>query len=441
MPDDAPRFIAKYALEAVPRYTSYPPATKFHGKVGLADWQRWMTQQDKNPALSIYVHIPFCKSMCWYCGCHTTIPNGHRRVEHYLAALDIDIRRRAESAPPDGRVCHIHFGGGSPDMLKPEEFRAVMQQIRASFNVAPDAEIAVELDPRGLDSELCQAMAQTGVNRASLGVQDISHEVQKLIHRIQPLEIVQAAADKLRAVGISAINMDMMYGLPAQSVARVCETANAIAGMGADRVSVFGYAHVPWFKKHQRAIPEERLPGAAERFDQMLAANHTLTEAGYERIGFDHFARPADPLGRAARDGSLRRNFQGYTTDPSTILIGLGASAISECPQGYVQTEPNPVRYANAVTSNADMIVRGVGRSMAQQAVASRIANLLCQFETEVEPGDPVDLAKDMLADALVRIEDGRITLTEAGRPYVRNLAARVDPAFRSTTEQHSVAV
>lgn len=235
--------------------------------------------------------------------------------------------------------------------------------------------------------------------------------------------------------------MDMMYGLPAQSVARVCETANAIAGMGADRVSVFGYAHVPWFKKHQRAIPEERLPGAAERFDQMLAANHTLSEAGYERIGFDHFARPADPLARAARDGSLRRNFQGYTTDPSAILIGLGASAISECPQGYVQTEPNPVRYANAVTSNADMIVRGVGRSMAQQAVASRIANLLCQFETEVEPGDPVDLAKDMLADALVRIEDDRITLTEAGRPYVRNLAARIDPAFRSTTEQHSVAV
>ncbi|WP_417485788.1 oxygen-independent coproporphyrinogen III oxidase [Maricaulis sp.] len=441
MPSVDPTFIAKYALEAVPRYTSYPPATKFRGGTGLEQWQGWMQEQGEAPALSVYVHIPFCKSMCWYCGCHTTIPNGHQRVRNYLTALDIDITRRAEIAPTDARVCHIHFGGGSPDMLSADEFRAVMHRIRTAFNVTADAEIAVELDPRELDAELCRAMAETGVNRASLGVQDISPEVQKLINRPQSRDVVQAAADRLREVGIAAINMDMMYGLPAQTVTKVRETAGAIAEMGADRVSVFGYAHVPWFKKHQRAIPENRLPGAEERFDQMQAAGQALSEAGYDRIGLDHFARPGDPLAQAARNGGLRRNFQGYTTDPSTILVGLGASAISECPQGYVQTEPNPVRYADAVIAGKDMLVRGIERSPAQRAVADRIAALLCKFETWLEADDPVDQINDMVLDGLARIDGQRITLTAAGRPYVRNLAARLDPDFRFSTDQHSVAV
>ncbi|WP_323760392.1 oxygen-independent coproporphyrinogen III oxidase [Maricaulis sp.] len=441
MPSTEPTFIAKYALETVPRYTSYPPATKFRGGTGLDQWRHWMGQQGDAPALSVYVHIPFCKSMCWYCGCHTTIPNGHQRVRNYLAALDTDIKRRAEIAPADARVCHIHFGGGSPDMLKADEFRTVMRRIRSAFHVMPDAEIAVELDPRELDQELCQAMAEAGVNRVSLGVQDLSEEVQKLIHRIQPRETVQAAVEQLREVGITAINMDMMYGLPAQTVRHVCDTAEAISEMGADRVSVFGYAHVPWFKKHQRAIPEDRLPAAAERFDQMQAAGRALSKVGYDRIGLDHFARPDDPLAQASRGGGLRRNFQGYTTDPSTILVGLGASAISECPQGYVQTEPNPVRYATAVTGNADMLVRGTERSPAQRAVATRIADLLCHFETRLEPADRLDRIADMVEDGLARIDRGRIILTEAGRPYVRNLAARLDPEFRFSTDQHSVAV
>lgn len=441
MPTAQPRFIAKYALETVPRYTSYPPATKFRGGTGLEQWRNWMGQQGEAPSLSIYIHIPFCKSMCWYCGCHTTIPNGHQRVRDYLTALHVDIEKRAEIAPTDARVCHIHFGGGSPDMLSPEEFRTVMSRIRAAFNVMPDAEIAVELDPRGLDPELCQAIADAGVNRASLGVQDLSAEVQRLIHRTQSRDVVQSAVDRLRTVGIAAINMDMMYGLPAQTIANVCDTADAVAEMGADRVSVFGYAHVPWFKKHQRAIPEDRLPGASERFDQMQAAAHALCMTGYDSIGLDHFARPADPLARAAHDGGLRRNFQGYTTDPSTILVGLGASAISECSQGYVQTEPNPVRYADAVMAGTDMLVRGIERSPEQQAVATRIADLLCRFETRLERDDPVNRINDMVMDGLARIDGDLIVLTDAGRPYVRNLAARLDPEFRFSTDQHSVAV
>ncbi|WP_291841987.1 oxygen-independent coproporphyrinogen III oxidase [Maricaulis sp.] len=438
---DAPRFMAKYALESVPRYTSYPPATGFVDTVGLADWTAWMDAQPAAPNLSIYVHIPFCRSMCWYCGCHTTIPNRHDRVARYLEALDTDILRRAALMPGDARVRHVHFGGGSPDMLKPDEFRRIMTRLRTCFDLAPDAEIAVELDPRGVSEPLCHAMAEAGVNRASLGVQDLSEEVQLLIHRIQPRGTIETAVGRLHAAGITAINMDMMYGLPGQTGERIVATAQAIADMRADRVSVFGYAHVPWFKKHQRAIPETRLPGAAERFEQMIMAARTLGELGYEAIGFDHFARPDDPLATAARQGSLRRNFQGYTTDPSDLMLGLGASAISECAQGYVQTEADPVRYAGAVMEGRDMLVRGVSRSHEARATGARLATLLCRFSLPLNGQDRLDPLDDMIADGLVRIEENRLLVTPAGKPYVRNVAARLDPAFRLAADRHSLAV
>ncbi len=441
MTETAPHFLAQYALETVPRYTSYPPATSFHEGIGLADWSAWMRQQPRGSDVSLYIHIPFCKSMCWYCGCHTTIPNRHGRVARYLDALDIDITRRAELTPAGSRVTHIHFGGGSPDTLQPAEFARIMARVRECFTVETSAEIAIELDPRGVTPDLCETLAEHGVTRASLGVQDLSGEVQLLINRVQPRGLVERAAAMLRAAGIGAINMDMMYGLPAQSEARVISTATALAEMGADRVSVFGYAHVPWFKKHQRAIPDTRLPGASERFDQMLAAAATLDVAGYDAIGFDHFARPEDPLAIAARDGTLRRNFQGYTTDRCDILIGLGASAISETPQGYVQTIADPVRYAEALTSGEDMLARGVARSPTEYATYSRLADLLCRFETELTPADGVHALHPIITDGLARIEAGRLAVTARGKPYVRNIAARLDPAFELAENRHSTAV
>jgi len=438
---NTPHFMSKYALETVPRYTSYPPATRFHDGVGITDWAAWMGEQPEAPELSVYIHIPFCRSMCWYCGCHTTIPNRHDRIARYLDALDTDIQRRASFAPADGAVRHVHFGGGSPDMLKPAEFRRIMDRLRTRFTFAPDAEIAVELDPRGVTDDLCAAMAECGVNRASLGVQDLSSEVQSLIQRVQPRSVVEVALTRLHAAGITAINMDMMYGLPAQTGERVAATARAIGEMGAERVSVFGYAHLPWFKKHQRAIPETRLPDAAERFDQMLIAAETLSSVGYDAIGFDHFARPDDPLARAARDGTLRRNFQGYTTDPSDLLIGLGASAISECRQGYVQAEPDPVRYAEAVLNGNDMLARGVARTADELATGMRIADLLCRFGLILSPFDRRDALDDMIADGLVKLTGDHLLVTAAGKPYVRNIAARLDPAFQLTAKRHSVAI
>ena len=443
MPDAAaqPRFLSRFALEAVPRYTSYPPATAFSDTVDGSDWASWMTQQPANPALSLYVHIPFCRVMCWYCGCNTTIPNRDSRVARYLDGLAREIEARAAEAPADGGVRHVHFGGGSPDMLSPARFGAIMDQLRKRFPFAEDAEIAVELDPRGVTPELAAALSANGVNRVSLGVQDVSEEVQTLIHRIQPADQVAAAAAELRAAGIAAINMDIMYGLPAQTIERVEATARAVADMGADRISVFGYAHVPWFKKHQKAIPENRLPGAQERFEQMLAAARLLTELGYEGIGFDHFARPDDPLAQAARDGTIRRNFQGYTNDPYDVLIGLGASSISECAQGYVQNITDPARYAEAIETGDTALVRGVGRDAETRADGAQIDALLCRFAVQIDPARHAGPLADVIAAGLARIEGDRLIVTDAGKPYVRNIAARIDPAFEPAAQRHSRAV
>tara|TARA_R110000868_G_scaffold375440_3_gene639984 strand:+ start:20281 stop:21618 length:1338 start_codon:yes stop_codon:yes gene_type:complete len=437
-----PRFNAALVAEAVPRYTSYPPANHFSDATGETQLQGWIEALDQDASLALYLHIPFCRQMCWYCGCNTTVPNKDRRVARYLEALDLEIRNRGVWA--DGRtVRHVHFGGGSPDMLSPERFQAIMRQVRASFALAPDAEIAVELDPRGITPELAAAMARGGVNRASLGVQDLSLEVQELIHRVQPESVVIGAMRTLRAAGIERINLDIMYGLPAQTVERVEETARKAAAMDPDRIAVFGYAHVPWFKKHQNAIPAGRLPDAAERFDQMMAAARILQLAGYDAIGFDHFARPADPLARAAREGRLRRNFQGYTDAAQDALIGLGASSISDAPGGYAQNIPDPTLYSDAVLAGAPVAVRGLARGATDTRIGRRIETLMCDFtiaETELDASER-DALRAMADMGLVDWSGGNFTVTPAGRPYIRNIAARLDPAFVPKQNQHSLAV
>ena len=448
MSPDRSRFLPHYAKEAVPRYTSYPPATKFHDGITDHNWADWLAALKPSPSLSIYVHIPFCRSMCWYCGCNTTIPNKDSRIERYLEALHVEIGRKAAISPETGIVRHIHFGGGSPDMLSSERFGAIMGRIRDNFEIAPDAQIAVELDPRGLTPELAMSMAQCGVNRASLGVQDLSDEVQKLINRIQPLETVKAAVSNLRNAGIDAINMDIMYGLPAQTIERVEETARAVSELLPNRLAVFGYAHVPWFKKHQKAIPEDRLPNSEQRFEQMQAASSVLLASGYRAIGFDHFALPVDGLTRASQTGELRRNFQGYTDDNYDALIGLGASSISDTKTGFAQNIVDPHRYAEAIMSGQSAITRGLQRSAGDMAIGHLIETLMCQFEVSLESVLQMKLgptAKRAILtlwdEGLVDIDAGMLRVTNLGRPYVRSIATRLDPAFISSGGQHSQAV
>lgn len=438
-----PEFLPHYALEAVPRYTSYPPATGFHDGLEPTAWRDWMDAACEAPRVSLYLHIPFCKSMCWYCGCNTTIPNRRERITRYLGALQAELKTRAAELPADHRVDHVHFGGGSPDMLEPDEARTLLADIKARFQLTENAEIAFELDPRGVTRELAEALAEGGCNRVSLGVQDLSLEVQELIHRIQPREQVEAAVRILREAGIAKINLDIMYGLPAQTLERVRATASAVAELKADRVAVFGYAHVPWFKKHQKAIPEDRLPGARERFEQMLAAADVLTQAGYDAIGFDHFARPDDEMAIAARRGELRRNFQGFTDDAYDILLGLGASAISETAQGYVQNNPDPTRYAEAISATGGALLRGLERTAADRKIAARIEALMCRDALPLTDLTPEECAalEPLADDGLIEIGKDRLTITTAGRPYTRNIAARLDPRFVAADGRHSRAV
>ena len=256
------------AARPAPRYTSYPPATAFTDAVTPCDVAAWAAELAADAPLSLYVHIPFCERLCWYCGCHTSVPNGYARIAAYMADLHREIALWRDHLGPHGGAGQVHLGGGSPNALSANDLRALLSGLRSAFNVLPDAEIAVELDPRSLDGDRLAALGESGVTRASLGVQTLAPRVQAAINRVQPQAMIEAAVSGLRAVGIASVNMDLMYGLPYQTVADLEAAADFAAGMGADRICVFGYAHVPWFAKHQKAIDGSALPGVAERADQ-----------------------------------------------------------------------------------------------------------------------------------------------------------------------------
>ena len=439
--------LAKYAEATVPRYTSYPPATQFHDGVGAETYADWLAAIGDDATLSLYLHIPFCSQLCWYCGCHTTVPNDLTRVGRYVETLQAETARVADGLGGAPQVVHIHFGGGSPSMLAPDAFAAVMATLRARFAVGGEAEIACELDPRNLTPDRIAALAAQGVGRVSLGVQDISAEVQALINRRQPLDLVRRCVDGLRAAGIAAVNLDLMYGLPGQTVEHVVRSAEAAAALGADRIAVFGYAHVPWFKRHQQAIDERRLPDMGARFEQMMAAEATLLAAGYIKIGLDHFAKAHDPMAVAKESGRLRRNFQGYTVDPATALLGLGASAIGALPQGYAQNEPHLGRYRDAVEAGRLPVVRGVALKPDDRVRRHIIETLMCQEALDLDQAEgasgerPDRDLETLAADGLIEIDGSRLTVTTKGQPYLRNIAACFDAYHSDGATRHSRAV
>jgi len=335
----------------VPRYTSYPTAPHFHSGIGPETYDGWLSALVPGAPLSLYVHIPFCDSLCWFCGCHTRVVRRYSPVAHYVDLLLRELSLVAARIPAPRIVSHLHLGGGSPTLLTPPDLARLSARIRRNFVVADAAEVAVEVDPRGLTDETIAALAAFGVNRASIGVQDVNAEVQRAINRIQPVAVTASAVERLRGAGIGSINVDLVYGLPYQSLDRLIETVEAVIDLAPDRIALFGYAHVPEFKAHQRLIPAEALPGPAERLAQAEAAAGRLADAGYSAIGLDHFARPGDALARAAASARLRRNFQGYTTDAGHALIGLGASAIGSLPEGYVQNAVSVRDYRTLIES------------------------------------------------------------------------------------------
>ena len=431
----------------VPRYTSYPTAPHFSKTVGPELYGEWLSKLPRDASLSIYIHVPFCTELCFYCGCHTKAVRKREPVDAYAQQLldEIALLDRVGGR----KLTHLHWGGGTPSILGPAWLEAIAAKLASRFDLSALKEHAIELDPRRIDRALVRSLAAIGVNRASLGVQDVSPEVQRVIGRVQPFELVERAAEWLREANIANLNIDLMYGLPQQSVRDVARSAELAASLGPQRLALFGYAHVPWFKSHQKLIDQASLPGLAERLEQAQVAGETLIGLGYESVGLDHFALPADELCMAARERRLRRNFQGYTTDNADALIGLGASAIGRMPQGFVQNAPDLAGYSRAVAAGHFPIVKGLTLSDDDRLRSDIIERLMCDLELDLDRfgGGAAGFAGELAALAplaeqgLLRIDASRITVTTAGRPYVRIAAAAFDTYLAASQKRHSVAV
>ncbi|MGH6719419.1 MAG: oxygen-independent coproporphyrinogen III oxidase [Alphaproteobacteria bacterium] len=446
------RRIARYNLP-VPRYTSYPTAPHFGPAVTTEVYRRWLAGLARAGSLSLYVHVPFCARLCWFCGCHTRVINAYEPVAEYVGVVLDEARAVAAAigaAPP---VRHVHWGGGTPSNLRDHDVLRLADGLHRAFPFAADAEFAVEIDPRTLTAETVTALAAAGVNRASLGVQDFDPSVQAAINRHQTYAMTATAVEALRRRGIRRVNIDLMYGLPGQTVAGIERTVDQAVTLSPDRLALFGYAHVPWLKKHQRLIDESRLPDGGARFRQAVVAAERLVGHGYVAIGLDHFARPDDALAIAARNGGLRRNFQGYTTDAADALIGLGASAIGALPEGYVQNVVAIAEYAAAVHAGRLATARGVVLDADDRLRRDVIERLMCDLAVDLATiaarhGVAVDAFDDdvaaldpMVDDGLVTIEGSRVGVTEAGRPFLRVAAAAFDRHARAGVARHARAV
>jgi oxygen-independent coproporphyrinogen-3 oxidase len=379
--------------------------------------------------------------------------NAYSPVQSYLDVLFREIDLVADALPPGHPVTHIHWGGGSPTMLKPHDIARLTQHLRQRFAVSPDVEFAIEIDPRGFAEEVADALAQAGVTRASIGVQDCDPAVQRAVNRIQPEETTVRAVELLRSRGINRLNIDLIYGLPYQTLAGLARNVEFAASLDPDRLAVFGYAHVPHFKKHQKLLPEHALPDERGRLKQAVLVNAALTSRGYVPIGLDHFAKPDDALVVAQRAHSLARNFQGYTTDAAPILIGLGASSIGSLPQGYVQNHIDVRAYRAAVAEGLLPVVRGIvldDDDRMRRAISER---LMCDMEADLGAiaacygrgmndlaGSLARLAP-LLEDGIAQLEGSRLTVNPQWHIFVRLVCAAFDSYLEDANAMHAKAV
>jgi oxygen-independent coproporphyrinogen-3 oxidase len=444
--------LERYADRPLPRYTSYPTAPHF-AALDEQTYRDWLAEAPGTGPSSLYLHVPFCRSMCWYCGCHTTITARDEPIARYLSALHAEIDLVGDALGARLPVRHVHFGGGTPTLMQPEQFTALMQAVQDRFALETGTEIAIEIDPRTLEPAMIRALAHGGVTRASLGVQSFDPTVQKAINRIQTFEETAAATDGLRGAGIARINFDLVYGLPHQDVASCLETVRQAVSLRPDRLAVFGYAHVPNFKLHQKKIDEAVLPDGRERHHQSEAIAEALVDAGYVRIGLDHFARPEDELARASAAGRLHRNFQGYTTDDCTTLIGLGASSIGKMPRGYVQNALLVGEYQRRISEGKLAAAKGRAFAPEDRMRAAIIERIMCDYRVDLAQicsrfdQEPKHLAASsgslpqLIADGIAIFEDDVIAVSETARPLVRVLAAAFDQYLGAVPARHSRAV
>ncbi|WP_434723549.1 oxygen-independent coproporphyrinogen III oxidase [Mesorhizobium sp. RIZ17] len=437
----------------VPRYTSYPTAPHFHPGVDAVTVRGWLDALEGDDEISLYLHIPYCDRLCWFCACHTKQTRHYAPVATFLRSLHREIETVGGLVNGRGKVRAVHFGGGSPTMLKPDDILMLGRALRDRFDFLDDASLSVEIDPNDMDEGRLDAFAAIGMTRASLGVQDFDPKVQKAINREQSFELTKSIVDAVRARGALSVNLDLLYGLPHQTCESVAATVSQALTLAPDRLALFGYAHVPWFKKHQTMIDEAWLPDSAARLAQSRLAAQMIVDAGYEALGLDHFAKPQDALAIAARAGKIRRNFQGYTEDQCETLVGLGPSSISRFRQGYAQNIVATGEYEKAVDSGQLAIARGVEFSLDDLARGWIIERLMCSFAFSA-----VDLVErfgavgqTLLCEAsrlaisgagqLLRLDGENFVVPEESRPLVRTVAAKFDKYLGNGIGRHSIAV
>jgi oxygen-independent coproporphyrinogen-3 oxidase len=433
-----------------PRYTSYPTAPHFRDELDGEGYRRLLEKSAEGGGpLSLYVHIPFCSKRCFFCGCHVTIARDHGRGKSYLPWIEREVERTARAAGAAEReVIQIHWGGGTPTFLPPEDLVELGAILRRHFRLAEGCEIGLEVDPRECTDEHLDALRQAGFNRISMGVQDLDPEVQKAVNRVQPLEMTQAVVDGARRRGMGSVNVDLIYGLPLQTVDGFGETiARVVEELAPDRLAVFNFAYLPGMIPHQRVLRPEEIPGPEEKLALFERAVTDLTAAGYVFIGMDHFARPEDPLAEALRDGTLIRNFQGYSTRGVADLLAFGVSAISQAADGYAQNEKEIPDYKKALEEGGLATARGLVLSADDVLRRDVILGLMCRFRLDkaaVEARHGIDFdatfaeeleeLRPMAADGLVELYPDRIEVTPAGRLLVRNLAMTFDAYLKQET-------
>lgn len=427
---------------AVPRYTSFPTAAEFRETVGSSDYQTALETVTPGTPVSLYLHIPYCEQICWYCGCNTGAANKTSRLASYLGALHAEIDLIAARIGERVTLSRVAFGGGSPNAISAEAFGRLVSHLADRFD-AGDAVLSVELDPRSYTPDWTEALAKAHVTRASLGVQTFDPDVQARIGRVQPAHMIEYVVGELRGAGVTSLNFDLMYGLPGQDEALLLDTLGQAVALSPERLAVFGYAHVPRLLPRQRRIDATALPDQYIRFRQAAFAHHHLTCGGYEPAGFDHFAVPSDSLAVAARRGTLHRNFQGFTEDPAKVLIGLGASAISQFPGLLVQNEKSAGRYRMRTLSGQLATERGVLRSGEDQARGQIIEALLCTGTADGIARFPA-VGAELLPfhkAGLIELDGDRLKLRDGALPYARAIAACFDPYRQADPRRFSSAV
>jgi oxygen-independent coproporphyrinogen III oxidase len=442
-----PALLATYD-RPVPRYTSYPTAAQFTAAVGSGEHARWLGELAGSSA-SLYVHVPFCEQLCWYCACHTMAMRSPGTLDAYARALLGELELLARQVA-DLQIASIQWGGGTPSQLGASRLLEVAKRIDKLFDRRCDGEVSMEVDPRYCTDELVEAMAAAGVTRASLGVQDFDEAVQKAINRSQSFEVTAAALTRLRDRGIRQTNIDLVYGLPGQTLDKLSRTLDQAISLKPNRFAVFAYAHVPWMKPHQKLIDASTLPDGVTRGAMAELVAERLVAADYRPIGLDHYARSGDPLARAAATSGLRRSFQGYVASGTPWVIGIGASAISSMPAGYTQNTADVAAYMAALEQGRFATARGVALNDDDRLRGEIISQLMCTHEVDVGkvcasydvPADgflkAIEGLSPLCRDRLVALEDGRLKVTERGRPLLRVVCAAFDRYYTAGEGRHS---